>query len=515
MMLRGLRNTRRLFAIARIFAREDALFIFDELKVLPFSFVLAPFRRKSQKRKGERLASALEKLGPAFIKLGQLLSTRSDLIGDDFAEDLSRLRDSLPPFSTATARATVEYELQKPIAWLFDQFEAEPVAAASIAQVHKAVTKDGRTVAVKILRPDIERRFARDLDLFFWIAEIMERRMGDARRLKPLQVVQTLKESVFFELDLRFEGAAAAELAANIAPHGTGFRVPKIDWTLTGRRVLTMEWIEGIPLHDVEAIKKSGHSPDDILTKAANSLFSQVFRDGFFHADLHPGNLFVDARGDLVAVDFGIMGRLDWDSRLFMAEILRGFMNEDYRHVAEMHFRAGYVPAGKSVEAFAQACMAVARPIVGRPLNEISVANLLGQMFKIAAEFEMETQPQLLLLQKTMMVTEGVGRMLNPNLNMWELARPMMENWAQEHFGIGGKLKDGAKQGMNAARNFPAMLKNIETALKNLSDPQGIRLHPLTIESMHAGRRSMQNRWLTFGWAALAIISLGVVLAAR
>jgi ubiquinone biosynthesis protein len=514
-MMRNLRNAGRLVAIALTLAREDALFIFDDLRILPGMSLLRIVSRKSKKRKGERLATALEKLGPPFIKLGQLLSTRSDLIGDELAEDLSRLRDSLPPFSTAVARATVEHELHKPIAWLFDQFEPTPVAAASIAQVHKAVTKDGRTVAVKILRPGIEDDFARDLDLFYWLAEIMVARASNTRRLKPLQVVDTLKESVFFELDLRFEGAAANELAENVSRHGTGFRVPKIDWGLTGRRVLTMEWIEGIPLHDVDAIRKSGHSPDAILTKAANSLFAQVFNDGFFHADLHPGNLFVDAKGDLVAVDFGIMGRLDWESRMFMAEILRGFLNEDYRRVAEVHFAAGYVPAGKSLEAFTQACMAVARPIVGKPLNEISVADLLGQMFKIAAEFEMETQPQLLLLQKTMMVTEGVGRMLNPNLNMWQLAQPMMETWAAEQFGPGGKLKHVARQGAETIRKAPLMLRQAEQAMKNLSDPDGVRLHPHTVKVVLSNRTMRHRQWLTFAWAALATMLLCVFLLAQ
>jgi ubiquinone biosynthesis protein len=506
-MLRSLRNTRRLIATAYIMAREDALFIFDDLNISPLIVCIGRLfrKRKSHKRKGLRLAAALERLGPAYIKLGQVLSTRSDLIGDEIADDLSSLRDRLPPFPTAVARSVIEEELGDTIDNLYSSFEDMPVAAASIAQVHKATTEDGRNVAVKILRPGIEAAFERDMDLFFWVAEIAQQRLHDAQRLKPVEVVRTLKESVFFELDLRFEAAAATELAENIKKHPPGFRVPDVDWSLTSKRVLTTGWVDGIPLSDVEAIKKAGFDVDDILTKAANSLFAQVFQDGFFHADLHPGNLFVDAKSNLVAVDFGIMGRLDFKSRMYIAEILRGFLTEDYRHVAEVHFTAGYVPYGKSLDAFTQACMAVAKPITGKPLNEISVATLLGQMFKIAAEFEMEVQPQLLLLQKTMMVTEGVGRMLNPELNMWQLSKPLIEEWAQSHFGMKGKLKDSASQGYDIIRKAPIMLGRIEHLVKSLGDERGIRLHPSSVSAINDARRRMHNQWLVLGWTALAM----------
>lgn len=496
-MIRGLRNGSRMLTIMLTLARHNALFL------------------NTGKRPGKRLAAALEKLGPAFIKLGQVASTRSDILGEEMAEDLSRLRDRLPPFSAAIARATVEEELHAPVGSLFKTFDDTPVAAASIAQVHKALTMDGREVAVKILRPDIEKAFARDLDLLFWLAEIATHRLSGWERFKPFEIVRTLKESVFFELDLRLEAAAANELAENAAKHEPGLRVPAIDWNLTSRRVLTMEWVDGIPLSDVESIKRNGFSTDDILAKASRSLFTQVFKDGFFHADLHPGNLFVDKNGDLVVVDFGIMGRLDWKSRLYMVEILRGFLDGDYRHVAEVHFTAGYVPAGKSVEAFAQACMAVAKPITGRPLNEISVAKLLGQMFRIAAEFEMETQPQLLLLQKTMMVTEGVGRMLNPNLNMWTLSRPLIEEWAQQHMGASGKLKEALRGGVENIGKLPLMLGYIENAVRSMGDPHGVKLHPLSIASIHSGRRRIYRQWLTFAWAALVLTLLCAVFLFR
>lgn len=494
-MLHALRNTSRLLAIALICAWE-----------------FAPLRKS--RRKGERLAAALERLGPTFIKLGQALSTRSDLIGDAMAADLSDLRDNLPPFKTSLARAIIEEEFKTPVDSLFLAFDDTPVAAASIAQVHKAVTKDGKNVAVKILRPGIRQAFDRDLDLFFWIAGTMEKRMPSYRRLKPLEVVRTFRESVFFELDLRFEAAAAEELAANIARHEPGFRVPTVEWNLTSRRVLTSEWVDGIAMNDIAAIRIAGFDPDAILAKAARSLFAQVFKDGFFHADLHPGNLFVDKNGDIVAVDFGIMGRLDWNSRLYIAEILRGFIEQDYRHVAQVHFTAGYVPAGKSLEAFTQACMAVARPITGKPLNEISVAALLGQMFRIATEFEMETQPQLLLLQKTMMVTEGVGRMLNPHLNMWELAAPMIGQWAAEHFGIAGKVKNATRQGYDMAMKLPLMLERFEQALMNAGNPDGIRLHPQSIAMIGLQRKQSNAPWLWLGWTAVVVAAMFGIMAA-
>lgn len=509
-MLRNLRNTRRVFAIARILAREDALFLIDDLEISPvLSIICRVFaHKKPHKRKGERLATAIERLGPTFIKLGQALSTRSDLIGEEIASDLAGLRDKLPPFSTKIARQIVEDEFGAKIADLFIEFADVPVAAASIAQVHKATTRDGKTVAVKILRPEIQAAFARDLELFFWIAEIVEKRLQHLRRLKPVEVVQTFKETVFFELDLRFEAAAASEMADNIKSHEAGLRVPAVFWSLTSRRVLTCEWVDGIAFSDIELIKNSGFLANEILGKAVRSLFLQVFKDGFFHADLHPGNLFLDAQGDLVAVDFGIMGRLDLNSRLYIAAILRGFMTEDYKSVADMHFDAGYVPATKSRESFQQACMAVARPIMGKPLNEISIAALLGQMFAIAAEFEMEVQPQLLLMQKTMMVAEGVGRMLNPSINMWELATPLIEEWASDNFGVKAKLSNAAKGAKNTAKKLPQIFSHIENTFKNLGDAGGVKLHPQTIAELHKNHKNSNQKLAYFvsGFAVSASI---------
>ncbi|MEZ5691067.1 MAG: 2-polyprenylphenol 6-hydroxylase [Rickettsiales bacterium] len=509
-MFTGLRNSFRLFNIARILAKEDALFLIDDLEISPILSVVCRIftSKKLDKRKGERLARAIERLGPTFIKLGQALSTRSDLIGEDIANDLSGLRDKLPAFPSDVAKRTVEEEFGLPLTEIFTKFDENPVAAASIAQVHKAITKDRKTVAVKILRPNIEKAFARDLELFFWAARIVEKRVHGLRRLKPVEVVRIFKETVFFELDLRFEAAAATEMANNIAKHEKGLSVPDIDWQKTSRRVLVMDWVDGIPFSDMERIKNSGFDNNEILAKAARSLFSQVFKDGFFHADLHPGNLFLDKNGDLVAIDFGIMGRLDIGSRIYIAEILYGFMQADYQAVADMHFDAGYVPANKSRDAFRQACMAVAHPIMGKPLNEISIAALLGQMFAIAAEFEMEVQPQLLLMQKTMMVAEGVGRMLNPNLNMWELATPLIDDWTKDNFGMKARIRDVGMSSREIIRKFPNILFNIENTLKILSDKDGIKLHPQTVREISHRRDEKNKSWLIFAWSSLFILCL-------
>jgi len=513
-MIPSLRNTRRMLAIAMTLARHDALFIFDALPFSPLAHGFGKLFRRKHKAlsKGERLANALEALGPTFIKLGQALSTRSDLIGEELADALSRLRDRLPPFSTEVAKATIEEAFGAPVATLFREFADKPVAAASIAQVHEAVMHDGRHVAVKILRPHIEVAFAEDLTLFFWIARTIETRLPAYRRFKPVEVVETFHQSVFFELDLRFEAAAASEMDKNIKSHEPGLRVPFVDWNLTAQRVLTIGWVEGIPFSDIEAIRASGFDTKEILRKAASSLFSQVFKDGFFHADLHPGNLFLAPDGDLVAVDFGIMGRLSLESRIYIAEILRGFLTGDYRRVAQVHFDAGYVPAHKSIEAFTQACMAVARPVTDKPLNEISIAKLLGQMFSIAAEFEMEVQPQLLLMQKTLMVAEGVGRMLDPGLNMWQLATPLIQQWADEHFGPKAKLLDAAKTSHDYIRRLPLLMERADRALATLADPAGLRIHPLSLELLAESRRRQQASWLTLGWAALAAFVLVAVL---
>jgi ubiquinone biosynthesis protein len=510
-MIRSLRNLVRLLSCARTLARFDALFLLERLEVAP-EVVLAVrlvSRRRVPGRPGQRLARALTEMGPSFIKLGQTLATRSDLLSEEVAADLAELQDRLPPFDGATARAIIADEFGLPVESLFASFDDTPVAAASIAQVHFAVTPDGREVAVKVLRPGIEGAFGRDIDLFQWVAELVETARPEWRRLKPVESVRTFAESVQFEMDLRFEAAAAAEMGENFAGD-PDFRVPEVDWRRTGRRVLTTARVSGIRVDDRAALVAAGHDPDAVLAKAARAFFNMAFRDGFFHADLHPGNLFVQPDGAIAAVDFGIMGRLDLKTRRFLGEMLLAFLERDYRRAAEVHFEAGYVPADKSVDAFTQACRCIGEPILGLPQNEISMARLLAQLFKVTEQFEMETQPQLLLLQKTMLVAEGTGRRLDPAANMWLLARPLIETWMREHLGPEARLRDAAADVVAAVQRLPQVLAGIEKNVAMLAEG-GVRLHPDTVALLRGGNRHRGVRplWLVF-LLALAVLALAI-----
>ena len=501
-MFRSVRNVARLIAIASTLARHDALFPLERLHIAPFALWIGRRFRKRQidGRPGERLALALQSLGPTFIKLGQMLSTRPDLLGEQVAGDLAALQDRLPPFEGAAARRTVEEELGRPVGDLFREFDDKAAAAASIAQVHFAVTADGREVAVKVLRPEIEAAFARDLDLFYWIAGLVHRLRPDLRRLKPVEVVKTFADSTRVEMDLRMEAAAARELAENF-DDDPSFRTPDVDWDRTGRRVLTLERIQGIPVDQRDRLVEAGHDPTEILGNAAAVFFNQVFRDGFFHADQHPGNAFVDAEGRIVAVDFGIMGRLDRETRYYLADMLMGFLRRDYKAVADVHFRAGYIPPNQSRAAFALALRAIAEPIFDRPLHDISIARLLGLLFQVTERFEMETQPQLLLLQKTMLVTEGVGRKLNPDINMWTLARPLIEAWMREHRGPQARVMEQLRAISEAVERLPATMRNLEQALERLNRPDEPPAPP-----------PPARQWPH--WAAIALLAAVVLLQA-
>ncbi len=509
-MLRALRNIHRLLTIARVLARHDALAVVD----LPVARLLSSLLRLGRPpvhegRPGQRLAAALSELGPTFIKLGQALSTRADLLGEEMAADLSQLQDKLPPFPTKEARRIIADELGAAVEDQFIAFDDEPVAAASIAQVHFAIAADGREVAVKVLRPGVENAFKRDIDLLYWLAEWGELTQPKLRRLRMIDSVKTFEDSVVLEMDLRFEAAAAAELAENFVGDDT-FRVPAVDWLRTGKRVLTLERVYGIPVDEVAAIAAAGHDPDEVLKKCAESFFNQVFRDGFFHADMHPGNLFVDSSGNLVAVDFGIMGRVDTATRRFLGEMLIGFLNGNYRRVAEVHFEAGWVPAEQSVDSFTQACRSIAEPILGRPLHEISIARLLGQLFAITETFSMQTQPQLLLLQKSMLVAEGVGRRLDPTVNMWEMARPLIENWMRAHLGPEARIKETLVSAVHTLERLPRVLAESEKAYSMLVGG-GLKLHPDTLKDFVDLRRKRAHPgWLP--WVLVAILA-GVLLA--
>lgn len=506
------RSFSRLIAIFWVAARYDLLVLLD----LPGLTLLGRILRRGDlatTSPGQRLAQALVALGPTFIKLGQALSTRADLVGEEMAAELSELQDRLAPFATAKAIAIIEHELGHPLEAIYSSFDPIPVAAASIAQVHFAITTDGQEVAVKILRPGVERAFARDVEMLAWLAQSVEWIKPGFRRLRPVDTVETLAATVELEMDLRFEAAAAAELAENFVGDES-FLVPKVDWTRTSRRVMTLERVSGISVDERDLLIAAGHDIQEILKKAAEAFFNMVFRDGFFHGDLHPGNLFVDKSGNLVAVDFGIMGRVDEKTRHFLAEMLLGFLNGDYRKVAEIHFAAGYVPAHKSVDAFTQAARSIAEPILGRPLHEISVARLLGQLFEVTETFAMETQPQLLLLQKSMLVAEGLGRRLDPTINMWELARPLIEGWMGSQLGVRARISQSVRGWAQSLERLPRLIDFAEHAALSMQSG-GLKLHPDTVKAM-TGRDGSSGPGFIRTWLPwVLVVALVAALALR
>ncbi len=449
-----------------LMARYDVLIFLKPL--LPLYILLLPLtlfkKRPLPQRPGKRLACGLEAAGPTFIKLGQTLSMRTDLVGEEVAEDLARLRDQLPPFDSRIAHQTIELELGKPIMELFTSFDDVSVAAASIAQVHFATLKNGKEVAIKILRPGIEKAFARDLHFFMALALWLERHIPTSRRLRPVEVVKLLQEMITFELDLRMEAAVADELKENSRTASNRFIIPSIHWEFTSRRVMVMERVIGMPLSNVSALREH-HDVNEVLKSIVLGFLTQVFEDGLFHGDLHAGNIFVTPEGKIALVDFGIAGRMDQTTRIVVAEIFRGFLVGDFQRVAEVHFEAGYVPAHQSVEEFALACRAIAKPVLGRPLHEVSFARLLAQLFQVTERFEMQTQPQLLLLQKNMMLLEGIGRMLNPEINLWQLVQPVLQEWVRDHLGPEAQLREAVTTGIRTLKSLPLLLSKLERVL--------------------------------------------------
>ena len=522
-----------LFRLARaglVFAQYGVRFVPRGMKV-PIALRLAqiatwpvqaltwPFRLG--RKREQRVARAMRELGPSYIKLGQFLATRADVIGPELARDLGHLHDRLPPFPMSAARLAVEEALGGRLEDHFVEF-GPPIAAASIAQVHKAAvaTEDGtRDVAVKILRPGIEQRFKADLDSYFLVAGLVERFHAPSRRLKPVAVVDNLKRTTELEMDLRLEAAAISEMADNIqadAESESGnFRVPEVDWRRTNKRVLTLEWIDGTPISDRAALEAAGHDVPALGLTVLRSFLRHAMRDGFFHADMHPGNLFVDADGMVVAVDFGIMGRLGRMERRFLAEILHGLITRDYHRAAQVHFDAGYVPSHQSVDVFAQAMRAIGEPIHGRTADEISMADLLGQLFAYTEVFDMETRTELILLQKSMVIVEGVARSLDPSLNMWVAAEPIAKEWVETNYGVTGRLRDAGESAGAVGKllaDAPGLIMQAERAGQSLAAmaESGVRLDDdsirrLAAEDRRLGRGTTLALWI--GAVALAIIA--------
>jgi ubiquinone biosynthesis protein len=481
---------------------------------LPIQFLAAPFRQRVPQ--SSRVATALTRLGPSYVKLGQFLATRADVIGPELSGDLRQLQDKAAPFSMAEAREAVERALGGKLEDHFVEF-GPPVAAASIAQVHKAYVLDNgvrKAVAVKILRPNIEKRFYRDLDSYYFAARTIERFYPPIRRLKPVAIVDNLKHTTDLEMDLRLEAAAISEMASNIA-NDEGFRVPDIDWKRTAKRVLTVEWIDGTPIAQVDKLKAKGFDTAALGLTVLRSFLRHAMRDGFFHADMHQGNLFVDDDAKVVAVDFGIMGRLGLPERRFLAEILHGLITRDYYRAAAIHFEAGYVPPHHSVEEFAQAMRAIGEPIQGRTAEEISMADLLGQLFAYTEVFDMQTRPELILLQKSMVIVEGVARDLDPTLNVWVAAEPVAKEWMESNLSVLGRLREagrGAGTLGDVLMKTPVLLQSAALAVNGFSQManSGVRLDDETVEKIAA--RSKRSRAadaaLWIGAVSLAFIAL-------
>jgi ubiquinone biosynthesis protein len=521
-VISSLTHLLRLARANYVFAREGVFGIVDP-KPLPWPAraglrLARLIERPTSASQAGRLSAALTRLGPTYVKLGQFLATRPDIVGATLARDLESLQDRMPPFPQQQAEAAIEQAFGKKLTEIFVTF-GPSVAAASIAQVHRAeaMTPDGvKQVAVKVLRPGVERRFKADQDVFAFAARNAEAWSEEAQRLRLIETAETLRRSVVLEMDFRLEAAALSEMSENTT-EDADFRVPSIDWERTAKDVLTLEWIEGTPLNDHDALRAKGFDLPDLGRKVIQSFLRHALRDGFFHADMHPGNLFADDEGRIVAVDFGIMGRLGPKERRFLAEILYGFITRNYLRTAEVHFEAGYVPAHHSVESFAQAIRAIGEPIHNRTAEEISMARLLMLLFEVTGLFDMRTRPELLMLQKTMVVVEGVGRSLDPKLDMWSTAEPVVREWIERHLGPAGRLEDAAGSAMETGKfllGVPGLLSRGAVLMEHLDaiTRNGLVLAPETVAAI--GRaEARRNRWTAAAlWAIAALLAYIVYL---
>ncbi|OCX63403.1 2-polyprenylphenol 6-hydroxylase [Thioclava sp. SK-1] len=488
--MRGPHNIWRLIRTGATFIRSgamhhalDAMNAPPRLRAVAYA-MSAPFAWLGYKGdpKLPPVTRAITALGPAYIKFGQILSTRPDVVGVEVADQLRVLQDKLPPFSTEIAKTMIEAELERPISELFSEF-SEPVAAASIAQVHSAIRADtGERVAVKVLRPGIEKAFRKDLDAFHFAAGLIEFISPSSRRLRPSDVVNHFQNTVLGELDLRMESARASQFSANTA-RDAGFDVPEPVWGMSSKTVMVMGWADGAPMGEPDAIAAAGHNLVEISERVLQLFLSHALRDGYFHADMHQGNLKVASNGDILAYDFGIMGQIDEYTRRVYAEILIGFIQRDYYRVAEVHFEAGYVPADRDVNEFALALRAVGEPIFGMDASHISMARLLSYLFEVTERFGMPTRTELILLQRSMVVVEGVARSLNPSINMWQTAGPVVETYIRTTLGPKAVLRDlqrTAKVLHHFSPQLPDLLKASIQRQAAAPPPPAVKpLHPV------------------------------------
>ena len=510
--MRTLSSLARLARAGFMLARYDAIFPREYQDKFPPSIKgFAAFTRLISRsgeaaNPGERLARALEKLGPSYVKFGQVLATRADVVGERFARGLSRLQDQMPPFAQDKAVAILQKELGAPLETRFKSF-GEPMNAASVAQVHKAITTDDRKVAVKILRPGIEQRLAKDIRAMRLGAALVQRMVPAAKRLEPVKFVETVARATELETDLRLEAAAASELA-EAASVVEDFRIPDVDWERSGKRVLTTAWIDGIPLTDLDALDAAGIDREALATTLTRAFLATALETGVFHADMHAGNLFADRSGNLWAVDFGIMGRIGREERRFLATILHGFLTRDYRRAAQAHFEAGYVPARHSIDAFASALRAVGEPIFGKRADEMPMSRVLLQLFEITDLFDMHLRPELVMLQKTMVQSEGVARQLNPQHDMWAASAPVVEQWMKRELGPEGMaadLLDDLTRLRSSVRKLPEAIEDWAEAGAKLRSGE-VRLDAESLDRL-AGRQQSGRLWRWIGYGALAVLA--------
>ncbi|GMQ89271.1 MAG: ubiquinone biosynthesis regulatory protein kinase UbiB [Gammaproteobacteria bacterium] len=422
---------------------------------------LAPWHRYVRKTpRAVRIRKTLEDLGPIFVKFGQILSTRQDLLADDIALELARLQDRVTPFDGVRARKIVELAFKQPVSELFHRFDEQPLASASIAQVHAATLKSGEDVVVKVLRPGVEKDIARDVNLLRYIAGLAEKYWRDGRRLRPREVVAEFEKTLYDELDLLREAGSASQLRRNFSDSELLY-VPEVYWPFCRRNVMTMERIHGIPVNDVDALRQAGIDLKAMSERGVEIFFTQVFKHNFFHADMHPGNIFIALDGQYMAVDFGIMGTLSPEDQRYLAENFLAFFRRDYRRVAELHVESEWVPHGTRIDEFESAIRSVCEPIFERPLKEISFGQLLLRLFQTARRFNMEVQPQLVLLQKTLLNIEGLGRQLYPDLDLWQTAKPFLERWMSEQVGARafvGRIRRGLPEWSEQLPEIPQLL---------------------------------------------------------
>ncbi|WP_417502453.1 ubiquinone biosynthesis regulatory protein kinase UbiB [Marinobacter sp.] len=510
---------QRLIRIFWVFCRYrlDTFLPMSELPApLKVFFLLAPWHLFPQPKlsRGDRLRLALEELGPVFVKFGQILSTRRDLLPDDMAESLKTLQDRVPPFPSDVARNIIETSLGAPVEELFKEFGADPLASASVAQVHAATLMNGQEVVVKVLRPDIEKVIRQDLALMYLMANLLEKYWTEGKRLHPVEVVADYDSTIHDELDLQREAANASQLRRNF-DNSSLIYIPFIDWDYTRKTVMVMERIHGIPIADVPALKAAGVDLKVLAEKGVEIFFTQVFRDSFFHADMHPGNIFVDvsnpADPKYIAIDFGIVGTLAPDDQSYLARNLLAFFRRDYRQVAQLHIQSGWVPPETRVNEFEAAIRTVCEPIFEKPLKDISFGHFLLRLFQTARRFDMEVQPQLVLLQKTLLNVEGLGRQLYPELDLWSTAQPFLEKWMRKRIGPSGLIKSLQTHLPAWLEQSPEMPQLVHDALLQLRGAGPTeKQNQDTLALLREQQRRTDRRWRR-GIAAVALIAAAII----